>query len=87
MQCKTQIFPALSFNGDATLTVNEKVQEEKEAMWVFELEANPDPEFIWYHPSGDEVVHGTLDKYEMDVNVTEDKVKLIIRWGVFCYCG
>ncbi len=67
--------------------MNEKVQEEKEAMWVFELEANPDPEFIWYHPSGDEVVHGTLDKYEMDVNVTEDKVKLIIRWGVFCYCS
>ena len=45
--------------------------------WVFSLLAGPDPSYMWLNPRGVELDYRQLEKYEMDVNVTTGKTKLV----------
>ena len=65
------------FSGDPTITVSRPLTQPLK--WVFNIAANPDPGFTWFHPTGRELEYSTLEKYEMDIDAEEDEVKLIIE--------
>ena len=63
------------FHGDPIITVYKSMS----VFWIFNIGANPDPGFTWYHPSGHEIDYSLLEKYEMDIFSEEDKIKLAVE--------